>query len=401
MFWVRRWPRRSLATVGTAMWPVRRDRATDRQREVGQATARPPRTAIGRKKWDTALKAIKQAQAVSAAHAYDDYKINELLLYVYLQQGRNAEAAKLLEQQIASGADAAERTHAADQDARAALFPRRQFPEGDRGRQRLPEGRAGRREMQMMVAQGYYQQKNYKSAIAAAERLTRSGQPERGPAAAGATQQLRARGQGRHGQGAARQLLQYYPTPQTWKSLLKTYFNQAKRDPELLALYRLSQDVGALERAQDYIDMAEALIVGGFGAEGQRVLEEGIAAKVFSPEDQQARRSHAWRQRRTRAAEPDRRPGSAPPRPSRPAHRARTCTQPASCISVPVTIRRRPKRCARPSRRAACPTPMTRTCCSASRLARTNRNGDAMKAFDAVKDPKFAEIARVWKLHAS
>jgi hypothetical protein len=31
-------------------------------------------------------------------------------------------------------------------------------------------------------------------------------------------------------------------------------------------------------------------------------------------------------------------------------------------------------------------------------LARSGKKADAVKAFDAVKDPKFAEVARLWKL---
>jgi len=32
-------------------------------------------------------------------------------------------------------------------------------------------------------------------------------------------------------------------------------------------------------------------------------------------------------------------------------------------------------------------------------LARQSKNAEAAKAFDGVKDPKYAEVARLWKLH--
>jgi hypothetical protein len=32
-------------------------------------------------------------------------------------------------------------------------------------------------------------------------------------------------------------------------------------------------------------------------------------------------------------------------------------------------------------------------------LARLGKKAEANKAFDAVKDPGFAEVARLWKLH--
>jgi hypothetical protein len=59
--------------------------------------------AIAKKRWDAALGKIKEADAMGGKTAFDQYKINELLWYVYLQQGRNADAARVLEAQIASG----------------------------------------------------------------------------------------------------------------------------------------------------------------------------------------------------------------------------------------------------------------------------------------------------------
>ena len=76
------------------------------QQKVGPKVGTPLKAAqdaIKKKNWNGALAKIKEAQAVQPRSAFEDYTINELLWYVYLQQGRNADAARLLEQQIASG----------------------------------------------------------------------------------------------------------------------------------------------------------------------------------------------------------------------------------------------------------------------------------------------------------
>jgi len=92
------------APLGTAALLLMPATASAEQ-TVSAAVGKPLKAAqdaIARKKWDQALNSIKQAQGVQPRTAYDDYKINELLWYVYLQQGKNSAAAKLLEQQIAS-----------------------------------------------------------------------------------------------------------------------------------------------------------------------------------------------------------------------------------------------------------------------------------------------------------
>src|SRR5512137_1886033 len=117
--------------------------------------------AVQKKNWNGALAKIKEAQAVSPRTPYDDFMINELLWYVYVQQGRNADAARLLEQQIASpmmpGGQKVQRTK---------TLAQLQFRSGSYGKavqtaNQYLKAAPGDRDMQLMVAQGYFQQKDY------------------------------------------------------------------------------------------------------------------------------------------------------------------------------------------------------------------------------------------------
>ncbi len=135
----------------------------------------------------------------------------------------------------------------------------------------------GNQDMQLLVAQSYYQQKDYKNAIVAAERMTKSGRPSEDVLQL----MLRASYEVDDKAGTAKALdllLKYYPTPDTWQRVLDGYIAQTKHDDELLALYRLSEDVGALVKARQYTDMSQGLVVAGFAMEGQRVIEKGLAA---------------------------------------------------------------------------------------------------------------------------
>lgn len=355
-------------------------------------------TDIGRKRWDSALQNIRKAQAVQPRSAYEDYKINELLWYVYLQQGRNADAAKLLEQQIASGQmPAGERTQRmktlAQLHFRAGNYPKAIQVSND-----YLKAVPGDREVQMMVAQGYYQQKNYKSAISTAERLARGGQPSED------LLQLILRSNYELGDKAGtakalEQLLRHYPTPETWKSLLKTYFNQAKGDDQKLALYRLSQDVGALEKSSDYFDMAEALIVEGFPAEGRRVIEAGVTAKVFTPEEEKrvqrtldtAQRALDKQSAETAAATKAVAAGTS----GEDMYKAGRLYFGQGDYSKAVDALRKALA------KGGVSNPDDANMLLGIALTRSNRNSDATKAFTQVKDPQLAEIARVWALHAT
>ena len=371
------------------------------QQTVSQAVGKPlkdAQTAIGKKQWDTAQKAIRQAQSVQPRSAYEDYKINELQWYVYLQQGRNADAARLLEQQIGSGQmPAGERTQRTKTLAQL-YFRAGNFGKATQVANDYLKAVPGDREMQMMVAQGYYQQKNYKGAIAAAEKLSRGGQPSED------ILQLVLRSNYELGdkEGTAKaleQLLKHYPTPETWKSLLKTYFNQAKGDDEKLALYRLSQDVGALEKSSDYFDMAEALIVEGFPAEGRRVIEAGTAAKAFAPEEENRV------QRTLASADKELAKQSAATAAAAKSLAAGTSGEDMYQAGRLYFGQGNYPKAVEALRKALAKGGVSNTddanMLLGIALTRTNRNSDASKAFTQVKDPKLAEIARVWVLHAS
>ena len=143
----------------------------------------------------------------------------------------------------------------------------------------------GSQDMQLLIAQSYYQQKDYKNAIAAAERLTKGGQR---PSEDVLQLMLRSSYEIDDKAGTAKALdllLKYYPSPDTWQRVLDGYIAQTKHDDELLSLYRLAEDVGALTKARQFTDMSQGLVVAGFAIEGQRIIEKGIATGVFQGEE--------------------------------------------------------------------------------------------------------------------
>ena len=258
------------------------------QQKIGAKVGVPLKAAqeaIQKKNWNGALARIKEAQAVQPRTAYEDYKINELLWYVYLQQGRNADAARLLEQQIASGQmPAGERVQRTKTVAQL-YFRAGNYAKAGQAANQYLKSAPNDQEAQLLVAQSYFQQKDYKAAVAAANRLIKPGQK---PSEDLLQLLLRSNYELKDAAGtsaALEQLLTHYPTPDTWNRLLDGYIEQTNHDHELLALYRLSEDVGSLTKSRQYLDMAQALFVGGFAIEAERIMDKGLAAGLFSGEE--------------------------------------------------------------------------------------------------------------------
>jgi len=375
------------------------------QQTVSAAVGKPLKAAqdaIARKKWDQALNAIKQAQGVQPRTAYDDYKINELLWYVYLQQGKNSAAAKLLEQQIASPQMPASEKTPRTKTLAQMYFRANEFGNALRVGNQYLKAVPGDRDILLLNAQSNFEQKNYKEAIRISDQLLKGQSP---PSQDLLQLQARSYYELKDQAGTAKTLqtlLQYYPTPDTWKSVLKSYFDQTKNDDQKIALYRLAQDVGALSRPNEFIDMAQALIVSGYSTEAARVLEGALAAKAFgedpaSPDVKTAERTLATAKQRA-APEATALPGAgkavAAGTSGEDMYRAAKLYFSAGDYAKATAALQ--KALAKGGVSKADDAQML----EGIALSRSSRKADAIKAFDAIKDPKYAEIARLWKLAA-
>lgn len=354
--------------------------------------------AIAKKRWDQALGKIKEADAAPGKTAFDQYKINEMLWYVYLQQGRNADAAKVLEAQLASpqmpANEKVQRTKTLSQ-----LYARAgNYGKAAQTAQTYLKSVPGDKDMQLLVANAYYMQKDYKGAIAAAERVMKGGGT---PSQDLLQLVLRSNYELNDSAGTARaldQLLKYYPTQDTWVRVIDGYLKQTKKDSELMALYRLADDVGALKEPRQYVDMTQALVIGGFGQEGERVMQKGISANLFQGEDlDRAKRTLEAAKRKgdqERAALPKAAAQAAAARSGEElVNVAKLYFSAGDYAQAAATLQ---KAFAKGGVQDVDGTNML----LGIALKRKGDGAGAGKAFDAIKDPKGAEVGRLWKLAA-
>jgi tetratricopeptide (TPR) repeat protein len=350
--------------------------------------------AIKKKNWNGALAAIKQAQDVSTKTAFEQYKINELLWYVYLQQGRNLDAARLLEQQMGSGQMPASEKVQRTKTLAQLYFRGDSYGKAIQYASQYLKSVPGDQDMQLLIAQAYYQQKDFKNAIAAADKMTAGG---RKPSEDVLQLMLRSSYEINDSAGSAKALdllLKYYPSKDTWERVLDGYISKTKHDDELLALYRLAEDVGALTKARQYTDMSQALVVAGFAIEGERVIQQGLAAGVFQGEE--LGRAQRTLQAATRRADVERQ--QLPKAPAMLAA-AKTGTQLFDVgklyFSAGDYAQASPVLAQALAKGGLEDTDRVEMLYGIS-LSRQGKTAEANKAFADVKDAKFAEVAKLW-----
>ena len=351
--------------------------------------------AIQKRKWDQALSAIKAADGVAGKTAYDQYKINELLWYVYLQQGRNADAARLLEQQMASPfMSAGEKTERTKTLAQL-YFRGGNYAKSTQYANQYLKAVPGDRDMQLLIAQAAYKQGDFKTAYAASERLSRSGRPSEDVLQLMLSASYKL--DDKAGTAKALELLlKYYPSPDTWQRLLGGYIEQTKDDDQLLDLYRLAEDVGALTKARLYTDMSQGLVVAGFAMEGQRVIEKGIATGLFQGED--SARAQRTLDSAKRRAEAER---AQLPKAAATLASATTAAQMYAVGKLYFSAGDYANASAAIGKALAkggLAESDDALMLQGIAYSRQGKSADADKAFKAVKDPKFAEIAKLWMI---
>jgi tetratricopeptide (TPR) repeat protein len=388
-----------LGVAGTALLVV--PATAEAQEKVSQKVGVPLKAAqdaIARKRWDQALAKIKEADVAPAKTAFDQYKINEMLWYVYLQQGRNADAARVLEGQIASGQMPANEK-VQRQKTLAQLYARSgSYGKAAQAAQSYLKSVPGDKDMQLLVANAYYMQKDYKGAIAAADRIMKAGGT---PSQDLLQLVLRSNYELNDSAGTARaleQLLRYYPSEDTWVRVIDGFLKVTKQDDELMALYRLAEDVGALKEPRQYVDMTQALVIGGFGQEGERIMQKGIAANLFQGED--LNRAQRTLDAAKRKGDQER---AALSKAAGQLAAAKTGDDMINVAKLYFSAGDYAQAVSALQKAVAKGGVQDADGANMLLGIASKRKGDkngAMQAFSSVKDPKFAEVARLWKMAA-
>ncbi len=271
--------------------------AADAAPSIGPKVGKPMKAAqdaMKAKNWAEALAKVKEAQAIEGKSAFEEYQINEFLGFILINQKDYTGAAAAFEKNITSGQVPAAELNNKLKTVAQLTFQTKQYPKAIDYTSRYLKAVPGEPDMQMLLAQGYYLQKNYKSASEAAlPAIVASERAGKKPDENWLLLMMRSNYELNDNAGiqtSLEKLVRHYPKPDYWDGLLSTMAKTGERNDRLtLGIYRLRLETGTLKRADDYIEMGQLAIDAGVPGEAQQVVEAGFANKLLDVPESKAR----------------------------------------------------------------------------------------------------------------
>lgn len=353
--------------------------------------------AMAAKNWDLAAASIEDARAVEPKTPYEAYMVDEIGWYVSLQKKDYAGAAAALERSVASGFVAP-----ADLPQRHKVLAQLnyQLPDYDKaiqfGTQAL-EGSPADADLGVLVGQSYYMKKDNLGTRDFVQKYTASGaQPNEQLLLLALRSNYELKDRPATVQ-SLEALVRHFPRPKYWEDLLTNQLYQTKTDRELRALYRLIDDTRTLDKADEYSEMASTLITGGYPTEARQVLDRGLAANIFTGEAKTRAQSDLARAKAGADADAKDLPGA-----DKALATAKTGNEMVAMGKLYFSVgdyQKAADAIRKGLTKGGVVDVEDANALLGIALTRSDKHAEARAAFDAIKDPKLAEIANLWKLY--
>jgi len=389
----------TLLPVSTAV-AASKDKAAAKPK-LSPSVAKPlsaAQTAMNAKNWDEALARVDEAAAVEPKTPYDAFMVDELGWYVHLQKKDYVKAAEVLERALATGfvpeTERQQRVRALTQLS----LQNKQYPKALQYGDEYLKLNPGDNEIALQLAQVRYVSGDIAGAKAAAEKIIQASPqpPEQALLVA-----LRANYELKDAAGvmsALETLVRLYPQQKYWEDLLNNQLFRTKDERGLRALYRLMNDTNTLDKGEEYAEMGSTLITGGFPNEAKQVLERGMSASLFQGDAKSRAQADLERARSGAALDAKDLPTAATQLAS-----AKTPQQMIGIGKLYFSAGEYDKAVDAMQKGLAKGGLKPDDVDDANLLigianARLGKAAEATTAFDAVKNPTLADVAKLWKL---
>ena len=247
-------------------------------------------------KWDDMIAELDKVKSNPKKNEYDEHVMNELYYYAYASKKQFQEATGPLERIIASKFTSQTEVKQHVVQAASMFYELKNYDKAlEYGNRAIKDG-YGTPAMQLVVAQSYYLKNDFKDA----NRFIRGVVDDQVKAGQTPTDEMLQLGlsstvkqDDNAGEAHWLELLvTYHPKPEYWQNLLDSMFRAKLNDRQLLQVYRLAADVGAMKRGSDYAEMAQLSLDAGSPGEAVAVLSKGFANNVFTEAADKNRNQH-------------------------------------------------------------------------------------------------------------
>lgn len=274
---------------------------------VSKALAKPLKAAqeaLVAKNYDLAMTNIKAAQAEPGEKsAYDNFVINQMLLFIYVQKQDFTSAAPVLEAAAQSQYATLDQQKTWLRALMGIYFQQKDYAKTiEFGDEAVKKG-VNDTETYTTLADSQGKLGKWKDAATTIQEvLQRQDKPEERLLAFQWNAYVKANDEA-DASKVIEKLVTYYPKPDYWLNALAPLLRMDIKDAHLqLEVYRLMNDVGVLKRPGDYADMAEIALDQGYPGETQSILQKAFAANVFTEQRDKDRYQHLLDGAKQRAA---------------------------------------------------------------------------------------------------
>ncbi len=235
-----------------------------------------------------ALAELDKARALPKATPWETHLINELAFYAYYKLRDYPNFARTMELLIADGITAPAEVNRDIGQLANVYYQLKDYERAAQFGERAIRGGFATPETYTLVSQAYYLKGDFRTAYRFTDDLV-SDEIKRGETPAEAQLDLILNACLRIDNDVCvsrqlEQLVTYHPKPMYWQNLMISLFDsrQADSDADLLNIYRLAVDVGAMTMSSQYIEMAQLALEQGSPGDAEQVLEQGYEKNVFT-----------------------------------------------------------------------------------------------------------------------
>jgi tetratricopeptide (TPR) repeat protein len=236
--------------------------------------------------YKAALAKIQEVEAIEPRTPYENYVIDELKAAVYNGLQDFSKAAEAEEAALATGQVPESQATGKLKDIAQFYFAASNYPKFLDYAARYQKDAGTSPDMEMLMAQAYYNQHNFRQAADAARGAIKEADAKGMPVKEQWLQVVMSSehelGDSAGEQAALEVLVQRYPKPEYWESLLIRAENNIRGDTTIeLDIDRLMFTTGVMSKPDEYTDMAELALVANAPAEAKKVLSKGFQTKTL------------------------------------------------------------------------------------------------------------------------